>query len=122
MRDPCRGKDYSTIDKLGLNSTHPIYGSSGFVHRDLLDIRSCDAMLVYWWGDPGRQSIGTFWEMGYAQAFSKPLVVVDESPDRALLKHPFITELRTRIFERLEDGCEYINWMFSPVERKLTGI
>tara|TARA_Y100000034_G_scaffold63291_1_gene76574 strand:+ start:4245 stop:4724 length:480 start_codon:yes stop_codon:yes gene_type:complete len=54
--------------------------------RDISDIRRCDLMLVNLLGaDKGR---GTVWEMGFAAALGKPMVVLAEEDVR---EHPLLS-------------------------------
>jgi nucleoside 2-deoxyribosyltransferase len=70
---------------------HLLTTPDAVVTRDLFDVRQADALLVY--NPPSyKMSIGTPFEMGYAAALQKPIIVVLH-PDDPLRKHPFILDL-----------------------------
>jgi nucleoside 2-deoxyribosyltransferase len=105
--DPCRGKDWSEVHSSGMDTTNHLFTNGRFVHRDLSDIRRSSAVLFNWPCEPGRQSIGTFMEIGYAVARGIPVVAVcAESSTPA--RHPFITELCVSPFALLDDACDYL--------------
>lgn len=59
--------------------THPLSTGKGIVCRDRNDVKRCDAVLMYLSGAE-KVSIGTMIEVGWADAFGKPLIVVMEEP------------------------------------------
>lgn len=104
---PLRGKDFDKISKDGLTSDIP---SRLFVARDLQDIRTCDAMLLVWMKDlTGRQSIGTWSEMGIAMERQLPLVVYTDDPKA--LKHPFVTYAAASICTTMDEAYERLVWL-----------
>jgi len=88
--DPCRDKKVGDLKHNGFDCDGVLAGG-GFVYRDLHDIRNADAVLLHWWGDPGRQSIGTFMELGYAHSMQIPIIVSD--PTGLIKAHPFLHRL-----------------------------
>ncbi len=87
--DPTRGKIPSKMSNAGLlyddKSVAPLVG------RDLDDIKSCNAVLIYFPYIPTRQSIGTFSEMGMAIALNKPVYfVAHPTTESSMLDHPFV--------------------------------
>lgn len=93
--DPCRGKTVEDLDANGFDCPGPMQGG-GFVYRDLIDIKASQVLLMMWWGDPGRQSIGTWWELGYANALGKTLVIAD--PNYQIADHPFVAQLASQVY------------------------
>lgn len=79
--------------------------------RDLWDIRRSDILLLHWWGDPGRQSIGTWVELGYAKACGKAIVVVDSTPSYQAVRHPFVYRNADAVFDDLDMGLDYIRYL-----------
>jgi len=108
--DPCRGKQQNEWTDDGLEAIDCIYSNGAFVSRDRRDVKGCDVLLCCWWGDPGRQSIGTWMEFGWASAWEKPIVFVDLTEDKYNTKHPFVYK-QSEHFGNLEDGCAYIRWL-----------
>lgn len=106
---PTRGPDHGNLLDNGLDIVDPLLGGGNFVGRDLSDLRRADIVLFYWPGCPGRQSIGSFFELGIAYATGKTIVVVDSSDDRLVSRHPFIARLASAVFNTLDDGCDYIS-------------
>lgn len=107
--DPSRHKDPKEWSKNGFEGKGTIYDNGAFVARDLEDIQKCDALLMYWWGEPGRQSIGTWMELGYAKAYNRPVCVVDITGEYVL--HPFVYKTAAACFKALADGVSYIKWL-----------
>lgn len=74
---PVRGKDSSDWRKDGLDSIHStIYDKGGFVDRDLRDVKRADVIFCNFSEPLDRQSIGTWWELGWADMLGKPIVIV----------------------------------------------
>jgi len=80
-------------------------------HRDIQDIAGCDYLLLVWWGDPGRQSIGTWAEMGYAHGLGLPIFVVDISEEQEAALHPFVQKMATEIFDNLQEALDFLLWL-----------
>ncbi len=107
--DPCRKKGQKEWSTNGFEGPGTIYDHGAFVARDDTDIQNCQALLMYWWGEPGRQSVGTWMELGYAKAFGKPMVVVDITD--TYLKHPFVYKNSAAMFKDLDSGLKYLDWL-----------
>ena|SRR5579862_8554531 len=77
-----------SLDPHGLAKPH------GFVARDRLDVRRCDGVLMNLLGAE-RVSIGTMVEIGWADAFHKPVVLCMEGAESRsnLHEHGFVREL-----------------------------
>lgn len=81
--DPMRGKEnLSSLTVIG-----PSDGDTEAIfHRDLEDVKSSDILLAYLSGP----SIGTLFELGYAYALGKHVIVCLEGPMRRYSQHPFL--------------------------------
>lgn len=113
--DPCRGQDPSEFSKNGLEGIGAIYDNGGYVGRDLKDVLAADLVLCVWWGDPQRQSVGTWFELGWARANGKDVVFVDLTDDESSpRKHPFIYRNSTAVFLSLKNGLRYVEWYLTP--------
>jgi nucleoside 2-deoxyribosyltransferase len=106
--DPLRGKALGSIKGLGFESNIPGWM---FVQRDLIDLASSDAVLCNLLYIPDRQSIGTFMELGIANAKRIPFIVV--ATHEHVLKHPFITELAVKVVDNVEDALFAIEFILS---------
>lgn len=103
---PVRGKNPNDWRKDGLDSTNTPYASGGFVARDKRDVARCDAVLLAFWEPLDRQSIGTWWEAGWASEMGKPIVVCSELPE--VVEHPFVWRQAAKICPTLDDAVEYL--------------
>jgi len=108
VRDPLRGKDLASLSADGLQCGNI---PSLLVTRDKKDIRESDVMLINTVGMEAlkRQSIGTWSEMGYADAHGVALIIVATHPD--ILRHPFIQEAPATIVATLEEAIAAILWL-----------
>ncbi len=107
---PLRGKfelkDETCLDAMG--STKSIVSlPKGIYRRDKYDVQSCDAMLVNLIGAK-RISIGTMFEMAWADLLQKPMVLVME-PKNNLHEHIFVNESVTYRVSNLDVGIDLIN-------------
>lgn len=94
---PLRGKEFlSNEDYIEGTYEHNHLGTAkGITTRDRLDVRNCDVVLMNLVGAK-KVSIGTMIEVGWADAFGKPIVLVMENGN--LHEHPIletITHFRT---------------------------
>jgi len=83
--DPMRGKDVRDLDAKGYTSKIP---ASLFTERDRGDISRADVMVVVFRKGLPRQSIGTWWECGWANALEIPIILLTD--DRDVFNHPFM--------------------------------
>ena len=83
--DPMRFKNIADLDAKGYTSAIP---PSLFTARDKADIMKSDVMIVVFKRGLKRQSIGTWWECGWADLMNIPLIVMTDDPD--VMNHPFI--------------------------------
>lgn len=110
---PMRGKDYiedgvplPAFYKREPDPTHIsgiLSSARGVLARDHWDVKRCDILLAYF-HEAERVSIGTVMEIAFAHAYDKPIVgVVDE-----IHEHPFVCECITHPCDNLEDALEVI--------------
>ena len=111
---PVRGKDPSNWHKDGLEGNDDqVYSHGGFVARDERDILRSDCILLYFSAaaKPGRQSIGTWAEMGYAKSEGIPIVVASDMPE--VFGHPFVYRWATRVCPTLDEAMKYVRFLLS---------
>ena len=75
---PMRGKaDLKSSKPIeGAYPDHPFAGERAIITRDRFDVMSCDVLLMNMLPMGDRVSIGTFIELGWADANRKPVVMV----------------------------------------------
>ena len=83
---------------------HGLGVPKGFVTRDRLDVSRCDAVLMNLKGAKDR-SIGTMVEIGWADTYRKPIVLVME-PEGNVHEHGFVRELTQYQVTELDRGIE----------------
>lgn len=82
---------------------YPLSSQKGIVARDRNDVLRCDAVLMYLVGAP-KASIGTMVELGWADAFRKPIIAVMTPSD--VHWHAFVRELSGFIVPTLGEGID----------------
>lgn len=97
---PSMPSDTSAADPHGIGLPR------GFVTRDRLDLSRCDVVLMNLTGAE-RVSIGTMVEVGWADAFRKPVVLVIE-PQGNIMEHGFIRQLTQYQVPDLKTGIETV--------------
>ena len=85
--NPCRGGHHPAPRADGRITELPV-DAAHLVARDKADIRSCQAMLVYWPPGSDKRGIGTIMEIAIAGQWSIPVLLVD--PDKAISDHPWV--------------------------------
>ncbi len=107
---PLRGKhflkDVEKMSALGYD-TNPLSTERGIYTRDRYDVESCDAMLVNLTGTH-RVSIGTMYEMAWADLLHKPIVCVMEKDGSNLHEHAFVRQSITHRVHDIDVGIEII--------------
>ena len=83
----------------------------GMTALDRTDVSRCDAVLVNLSGAK-RVSIGTVMEIGWADAWDKPIVLVDEPG--SLHEHALISTVSEYVVGDLSTGVEVINALLTP--------
>ena len=72
------------------------------VERDLMDLRSCDIMVVCFPKKSKKFSIGSVMEMVYAKEYNIPVLLVDLTKDSRYTNHPWIKEHTTMQYETVD--------------------
>lgn len=103
-----RGKaDLQSTEPIeGAYPDHPFAGERAIITRDRFDVMSCDVILMNLLPMGDRVSIGTFIELGWADANRKPVVMV-RSPD-CKSHHPMVDQLVGFDVQSLEDAIHTI--------------
>ncbi len=80
--------------------------------KNWLDTNSCDLVLAYLPLEMTvkRPSYGTTWEIAWAKALNKPVILVTDDPYVA--NHPLFSENVNWLFNNLEDATDTINGLF----------
>lgn len=81
------------------------------VSKDMLDIDECTLMVVNLL-NAEKPSQGTIWEMGYAKAKGKQIVVIRDKND-AVHTSPFITESANVVVDNLDDAVMIVASLLS---------
>lgn len=96
---PMRGKEYlktlvpDNLPSVLKDGTLPMSGARAIFSRDTFDIRRSDVVLANLRG-ADRVSVGTVFELGYAHALGKTVIVVMEAAGNPH-DHPFVREAAT---------------------------
>lgn len=104
---PMRHKEYlAGYDVLPDSAEeHVLSSQKGIVARDRNDVLRCDAVLMYLIGAP-KASIGTMVELGWADAYRKPVIAVMTPGD--IHWHAFVRELSGFIVPTLGEGIDTV--------------
>lgn len=102
---PMRGKEFLRGERITIDTYDNVVATDkGIVARDRYDVKNCDVMIVNF-TDAEYCSVGTPVELGWADAWRKPIIVVmpdDTNP----YYHPFTRELADYVVEDLQDALE----------------
>ncbi|HKJ72685.1 MAG TPA: nucleoside 2-deoxyribosyltransferase [Alphaproteobacteria bacterium] len=98
-------------------------GSRAITQRDRYDVRNADAMLVYFDAYTDRVSVGTMIELGWADAFSVPVVVGYNpyTPEdlmttiRAQIEHPIVEGIAGWVVPGLGQATEVLRQLLGPM-------
>lgn len=95
-------------DEAGLTGCHDAKVS---VARDLKDLAECDVVLINTLGIEtlGRQSIGTWCEMGLAAAMGKPILVIGDH--FMVTGHPFVQTFAMKVCASLANAIDVLLWL-----------
>lgn len=121
---PLRSKQY--LRPLGVLeenncAIHPLSTDQGIVARDRFDVMTCDAVLMHLLG-ASRVSIGTMIEVGWADAWRKPIVLVMEDAD-SIHEHGMLRNIAGFRVSDLDAGIDLIATLLGqdiPVELPTT--
>ena len=108
-------KQYGVLEQSYQTKEQPLSCLSsdrGITHRDRWDVMTSDAVLFNFLGAE-RVSIGTCIEIGWADAFRKPMVIVME-PTGNLHDYPMIREVAGWRVPTLEDGVTILDRILNP--------
>jgi nucleoside 2-deoxyribosyltransferase len=110
---PMRGKDYLKNEKriIGSYEKYPLSSKKGITCRDRNDVMRCDMMLLNFLG-AREVSIGSVIEIGWADAFRKPIILAMEKDN--IHCHPMIEEVAGFIVPTLDEAIEIIVSVLSP--------
>ena len=98
---PLRDKARGTVTDGGF----AVSGGEPNVSRDMGEVREASGVLAHFPYLPGRQSMGTFCEIGAAIGLGKPVVLV--ATEGQLLNHPFAKEF-CRTTDNVVEGCDLL--------------
>lgn len=113
---PLRAKNYlkeKGVIEQGYEG-HPLSTDRGINSRDRFDVMSCDAVLFNFLGSGDRISVGTMIEMGWADAFRKPIVVVMEPALQNKHDHPMLRECTHFRVTAVEEAVWILDRIFNP--------
>ena|SRR3990167_2407105 len=123
---PMRGKSYLSKEKTLVNYKYEnsiLSNSRAITTRDRNDVMNCDMVLVNFLGAK-TISIGSVIEIGWADSFRKPVVMVanrflsDRSSIRNIHEHPIIDEIVGFRTDNLDDAINVVNCVLSDVFAK----
>lgn len=111
---PMRGKEFlkkeNTIGSISYNN--PLATSKGITARDRFDVMRCDAVLMNLL-DVKTVLIGTIIEIGWADAYRKPLIIAAES-ESTYAKHSIVSELAGFIVPTLDEAIDTVRALLIP--------
>lgn len=107
--DPMRGKQKKISKWIDLNPAE-------LVQRDIQDVLRSKVVLAVIMTDGRKQSFGTPCEISAAWWNHIPVVIVTD--DKTLAKHPWVTQLCSRVFDKVDDALDYIIDYYGEAEDK----
>lgn len=114
---PLRDKRGHLPHDVPLNDTvgdhHPLVMPRSTFLRDFHDVQTADLILVNLLGAP-RVSQGTIYEIAWAFAFRKPIVVVIDSTGDNPHEHLFLDNCMTYRTDGLAEACEITRSVLLP--------
>lgn len=113
---PMRGKSFLQNEE-NLNHTyaHVLASSKGITTRDRWDVMRCDAVCANLTNDQAI-SIGTMIELGWADAFKKPVIMICNENSIYDL-HGMVSEIAGFKVRTLEEAAEVIMYLSSQAMR-----
>lgn len=103
----CEPPDPDGVYSLEANPSSPFHSARAIAEKNLIDVRTCDAMLAYL---PNAASVGTLIELGWAYAYHKPIIVVTMDPK--LTSHPIIKTCAGWVLEDLGSAVDVLLAIF----------
>jgi len=113
---PLRNKEYLQHEGV-LRDSYPQYALSstkGITTRDRFDVMRCDVVLMNLL-HAEQVSIGTMIELGWADAYRKPVVLVAERDN--VHAHGMVEEVAGFIVDNLESGLTLIKALLVPASQ-----
>lgn len=114
--NPMRGKEYlshlSVINAMGNELYGNLSGGKAIVTRDHWDVYRSDVILVNLLG-ANNISIGTMFEVAWAHAYKKPIILVIEDGQENIHSHDMLFELCGYRCSSLEDAKFIIKAIFN---------
>jgi len=109
---PLRAKKHllehlDVLDERRNKVDHPIVSPQGVVGRDRFDVQTCDLMLVNLL-DAMSVSIGTMFELAWADAWRKPVILVMENDGSNVHEHFFIRQTAMYAVEDLDEAIQLV--------------
>lgn len=97
--------------------SHQLSSSKGIVGKDKLDVQRSDLVVFNFLGAKV-VSRGSLIELGWADAYGKPIIIVLEKADTAAFQNPhdyfFATELAQFRVDSIEEAAEMTNALLLP--------
>jgi nucleoside 2-deoxyribosyltransferase len=101
--DPMREKEHLTGSIVGFLHNSNNCSANEIFTRDTNDVKLCDIIFAYITG----YSIGTSFELGYAYALKKEIVIVTTDE---LIRHPFLSESANYITTCIQSATDYVTF------------
>lgn len=110
---PLRGQTHlEGVQSIAAHNEEDVFGSKkGMTAFDRSDVKRADALLVNLLGAK-RVSLGTVMEVAWADAWDKPIVVVDEPG--SIHDHPMLSTVAEYVVGDLAFGVEVVNALLTP--------
>ena len=109
---PMRGKEFLNKEKqIGYSyKDDPMTTSQAITIRDRFDVMNCDALFANFLGT-NKISIGSMIELGWADAFRKPIIFVGEKDN--IHHHPIVDNISAFCVSNIQDGIDIVNVLLS---------
>lgn len=104
-------RDQGTLEKQ-YSGLHPLSDDRGIMTRDRFDVRTRDMVLANFLPGSERVSIGTCIEIGWADAYRKPVVAVMDEAN--VHRHAMIMEAIGYVVPTLEEAVEIVKAVLLP--------
>jgi len=122
LYSPMRGKDFLE-DEASISGSPSAYGhalgtDAGIVARDRNDVMACDLVVMNLSGAK-KTSVGSMVELGWADAFRKPIVTIIDPFRGSSLEtnphwHPFVLGLSSYLAHDLDTAVELAATLLTP--------
>ncbi len=112
---PMRGKAFlEGVGKLeGHYDGNPMSTRGAITGKDKNDVYTSDVIVANFLESQGNFSVGTAVEFGWADAWSKPVIMV-ATPDDPHYKHPMLSRIAGWIVSNLEDAAHLTRHLLLP--------